>query len=372
MEGYNMNRKSQKIIISVLTCLELCFTFLAYKSFCNKNNIEEIKEVSVVNRKQFAMYVENKTSGGYEELVDDIYFPSSDYILNKTKSTCEDKDGIYVDLNAIDFKDGKLKISTAKTLFCNLYFDLKGDAYALYTESDNTLTFVRSKTPYTVGDTYNDKTVTNVYTGFEESVYDSNGAPWYSDKDNITNVIFDGEIEPISTSYWFYGMTINNMEINNLKTSKVTNMTHMFSGATLSNVNLSNWDFVSTTSLASMFHTAIINSNVNVSNWNLTNINDISSMFAYAQINYELDLGSWDTSNVTIMSSLFAYATINANIGIENWNTGNVTTMAYMFDYAVNNVDINLGDWDVSSVKTYASFMRGRTGAGKFTKPSVW
>ena len=392
-----MNKKSIKLIISVLTCLELCFTFLAYKSFSNKDNIEKIKEVSIVNRKQFAMYRENSNSGKYEVL-DDIYFPSSDYILNKTKSSCEDNDGNYIDLSAIDFKDGKLKISSAKTLFCNLYFDVKGEAYALYTADDSALTFVRSKTPYSTGDLYNDKTVSSVYTGFEATVYDSAGAPWYNDRDNITTILFEDEIEPISTAYWFYDMSLNNIDINNLNISKDTNMSNMFNGAiingnlnlsawdmskvtnvesmfsnaTLENIDMSNWNFASVTSLSSMFHTAIINSNVNVSNWNLGNVTDMNSMFAYSQINSELNLGSWDTTNVTNMSSLFAYATINANIGIENWNTGNVTTMAYMFDYVVNNVDINLADWNVSSVKTFASFMRNRTGSGKFTKPSAW
>ena len=52
-----MNRKSVKFIISVLTCLELCFAFLTYKSYSNETNIEEVKEVNKVNKKQFAMYV---------------------------------------------------------------------------------------------------------------------------------------------------------------------------------------------------------------------------------------------------------------------------------------------------------------------------
>lgn len=46
--------------------------------------------------------------------------------------------------------------------------------------------------------------VINTYVGWVESRYLSQSVPWYSDKDNITNVIIQNGVSPNYTDYWFY------------------------------------------------------------------------------------------------------------------------------------------------------------------------
>ena len=46
--------------------------------------------------------------------------------------------------------------------------------------------------------------VINTYVGWIESRYLSQSVPWYSDKDDITNVIIQNGVSPRYTDYWFY------------------------------------------------------------------------------------------------------------------------------------------------------------------------
>ncbi len=86
-------------------------------------------------------------------------------------------------------------------------------AFAIYSDDDNSLTFyysgysVENKIPC-VGDPYVYKTVTEIYTGFDEDNLYSSAAdlPWYDNRDNITRVIFDKTFKDIaltSVAYWF-------------------------------------------------------------------------------------------------------------------------------------------------------------------------
>ena len=73
-------------------------------------------------------------------------------------------------------------------------------AYAIYSESEQSLTFVRpdADVEITAGSEYKGIEVTEVYTGFESTSYNATNFPWVNQKENITKVKFLDEIVPHS------------------------------------------------------------------------------------------------------------------------------------------------------------------------------
>ena len=259
-----------------------------------------------------------------------------------------------------------------------------GIAQAIYTGSDNTLAFILSDHSYKVGETYDGKTITNVYTRFETTAYTSYlSIPWYSIRENVKNVVFTNTISPIKTAYWFYEFkNCESLDVEKLDTSNVTDMQYMFFqtgyNATTFNIgNLDNWDTSNVTDMSSMFDHAGYNAEtfnvVGLDSWNTSNVTDMSYMFFGAgrsATTWDIgNLSNWDTSNVTNMKDMFYYAGSSAttwNIGnLSNWDTSNVTNMYEMFQSAGGSAPtFNIGDlsnWNVSKV-TAMDYMFFRAG----------
>ncbi|MBQ7030902.1 MAG: hypothetical protein IJN13_00835 [Bacilli bacterium] len=118
-----MNRKFvSRVILPILIIVELSFLFLTWMSYSNKD-IKEIKEENKVNKEMFSMYVENK-DGEYVEYTDSEYYPIGlKYYFNEERSNCTDNKGKVVS-NVISYNNSKITVSSNKTLFCYLYFDL--------------------------------------------------------------------------------------------------------------------------------------------------------------------------------------------------------------------------------------------------------
>ena len=118
-----MNRKFvSRVILPILIIVELSFLFLTWMSYSNKD-VTEIKEENKVNKEMFSMYVENK-DGEYEEYTDSEYYPIGlKYYFNEERSNCTDNKGKVVS-DVISYNNNKITVSSNKTLFCYLYFDL--------------------------------------------------------------------------------------------------------------------------------------------------------------------------------------------------------------------------------------------------------
>ena len=121
----------------------------------------------------------------------------------------------------------------------------RSEAYALYSAADQSLTFVRAADPIRAGITMDGKYINAVYTGFETARYTSySRVPWSGYRQSILHVIVKDPICPLYTAYWFYGFQkCQDMEIQRLDTSKVTDMQSMFSGCkSLTSLDLSCMD----------------------------------------------------------------------------------------------------------------------------------
>ena len=261
------------------------------------------------------------------------------------------------------------------------YKDMRS-AFAVYCANDKSLNFYKRMNIPSVGDTFNGRAVTAVYTGIEKNSYNNNGIPWkqYTD-DILTSTIVDDNITPISTAYWFFTCqnltSVNNL--NKLNTSKVTAMTCMFddayrltsvgdlSGWDTSSVtnmremfasdfeltsvgDLSGWDTSSVTDMSSIFHgCGELVSIGNISGWNTSRVKDMNSMFHGCSSLTSLDLSGWNTSGVTNMGYMFFYCSSLTSLNLSGWNTSNVTNMISMFNHC-SKLSLNCSNWNVSKV----------------------
>lgn len=223
-------------------------------------------------------------------------------------------------------------------------------AYAIYSATDTSLRFIRTADTIRVGDTYNGRVVTNLYTGFEEAVYSSEKqVPWYDgnyyNNRIVTKIIFEDVIKPKSTAHWFqYAYDCTELDVRKLDTSQVTNMEYMFQcfawdSKTLTITGINDWDVSKVTSMKWMF-----------------------GGFGFNVSSVVMDLSKWDVSQVTTMEYMcyqMAQHSTTFSLGnIGGWNTSNVTDMYKTF-YATG-VDatwfLDLSKWNVKKVTDNTGF----------------
>ncbi len=194
--------------------------------------------------------------------------------------------------------------------------ELPTQAYAKLNETEGMLTFFRSSETYTDGQVIGDDTY---YTGIETTQYETwRDVPWYANK-NVTRVIFEDKVSPLSTDQWFAYM--DNLEgiesLGNLDTSNVTDMYCMFAGPNkLQYLDLGGFD--------------------------TTKVKDMSYMFENCSSLGYLDLTTFDTSSAEDMSGMFAGCTGITELSIQGFDTTGAKTEG-MFDNVSNLEMIQLG-----------------------------
>lgn len=114
--------------------------------------------------------------------------------------------------------------------------------FAVFSETDNSLSFYRKDKIPNVGETFNDRVVTEIYQDVnkvraEESADlltggSNYGTPWNSRQSQIEKVFVKDSIAPISTAYWFFMYSLDEIDISKLDTRLTDNMFAMFAGGT--------------------------------------------------------------------------------------------------------------------------------------------
>jgi len=151
----------------------------------------------------------------------------------------------------------------------------------------------------------------------------------------------------------FSGMSsLTSLDLSNFETSNVTNMSSMFKGMTyLTNLDLSSFDTSKVTTMSSMFSGMSGLSNLNLSSlFDTSNVTNMSLMFDSCSGLTSLDLSSFDTSNVTNMSSMFSNCRSFTSLNLSGFDTSNVTTMSLMFSGCSSLTSLDLSSFDTSQV----------------------
>ena len=226
------------------------------------------------------------------------------------------------------------------------------EAYAVYTPSNNTLTFY-----------YDDQKSSR--SGTTYSLNSDNSFPgWHENRELTFHVVFApsfNDARPQTTYRWFYGMgnlqDISGMEY--LHTDNVTGMSYMFYGCSgLTSLDVSNFNTANVTEMWSMFSGCSGLTSLDVSNFNTANVTYMGYLFEGCSSLTSLDLSNFDTKKVTYMESMFngcsGLTTIYAG---DNWSTSAVTSSSDMFSGCTNLKGRNGTTYDADHVdKEYARF----------------
>ncbi len=119
-----------------------------------------------------------------------------------------------------------------------------GTAFAVYSEDDHSLMFYKRRGVPKVGDMFNYRRVTQVYTGFEDREYSAPGfdqtldnwdtcetdTPWSDIRNSVTRInVVDRGIAPRSLAYWFYRFSnLEDADLSNLDSGNVSSIYRLF------------------------------------------------------------------------------------------------------------------------------------------------
>ena len=131
--------------------------------------------------------------------------------------------------------------------------------------------------------------------------------------------------------------SLTQLDVSNFDTSNVTTMGAVFQNCKkLTSLDVSNFDTSNVTNMGYMFQGCNSLISLDLSNFDTSKVTDMGSMFSSCNSLTQLDLSNFDTSNVTNMGSMFAYCSSLTSLDLSNFNTSNVTNMSSMFNYCIS------------------------------------
>ena len=170
-------------------------------------------------------------------------------------------------------------------------------------------------------------------------------------------------------SHMFFACSLTNIDLSNFNTQNVTDMSYMFSHcSSLTNINLSNFNTQNVTNMSDMFHGCTSLTNINLSNFNTQNVTNMGYMFSFCSSLTNIDLSNFNTQNVTNMEKMFHKCSSLRNLNLSNFNTQNVTDMSWMFYDCSSLIRINLSNFNTQNV-TCMSWMFD--GCSSLTKMNI-
>ena len=176
--------------------------------------------------------------------------------------------------------------------------------------------------------------------------------------EGIERVVFDESFANCttitSTSYWFHGFkdlkTI--IDLNNLKTDNVTDMTNMFSNcSSLTTLDVSGFNTSNVTNMTWMFNSCSGLTSIDVSGFNTENVTNMSLMFSRCNSLTSIDVSGFNTSKVTDMTAMFQDCFGLTSLDVSGFNTENVTDMNLMFLGCTSLTTIYVGEgWSTEKI----------------------
>ena len=163
-----------------------------------------------------------------------------------------------------------------------------------------------------------------------------------------------GVVANPNSSYLFRKFTQAKMiDLSNLDTSHVTNMTSMFSGdENLTSINFGqNFDTSNVTDMKSLFNECSSLTSLDLSNFDTRKVTNMMTMFSANMDLKTITFGqNFDTSNVTNMREMFGQCHSLTNLDLSNFNTSKVTYMGGMFYKCYALTELDLTSFNTSNV----------------------
>ncbi len=141
-----------------------------------------------------------------------------------------------------------------------------------------------------------------------------------SDRWQLKKFILKDVILPSSDSTFSGFASVEEFVLDNVDTSRMTNMRGMFSGCrSIKTLDLSSFDTSNVTTMEDMFANDPSLVELDLSNFDTSKVTAMYGMFSYAESLKDLDISSFDTSNVTSMSSMFRKTSSLSTIDLSNF-----------------------------------------------------
>ena len=274
-----------------------------------------------------------------------------------------------------------------------------GTAFAVYSEDDCSLMFYKRRGTPQVGEIFNDRRATEVYTGFEamryavETTEDKTAndwtcktLPWWKHREEIKTVkVIDTGIAPKSIDGWFLRMpnlTTADLEkldcsatsarcaflrcpsLASLKTPsqfRPTRIDDFVYGCTvLNDIDTSNWDMSACETIAWAFSGCEkLETITGIETWNTSSVRQMPGAFAGCLNLASLDVSHFDTSRVVDMELMFSGCSSLTTLDLGSFSTNSVMDMSGMFSNCASLSVIDLKAFDMQNVKDMSMMFNG-------------
>lgn len=180
-------------------------------------------------------------------------------------------------------------------------------AFAIFDADDGSLNFYKrefGKIP-DVGGTFENQTVSSIYTGFEEDEYTgtwpNDNCPWFPIAGKVKKVTVIDTIKPNSLAWWFNQFTAcESFDLGNIDTSECVSFERLFSSdkTCTSLLGLDKWDTGKVKSLAACFDGMYMTEIPGISRWNTSSCESFSCAFFNCMKLRKLDISGWSNESV--------------------------------------------------------------------------
>ncbi len=120
------------------------------------------------------------------------------------------------------------------------------------------------------------------------------------------------------------------LDLSGWNCASATSMNRMFYGSKYTEINLDNMVTTGVTDMSFMFSGASKMTSVSLNNINTANVKDMQYMFQNCTVLENLDLSSFNTSKVTTMANMFSQSALSS-LNLTTFNTNLVRDTSYMF-----------------------------------------
>ena len=227
-----------------------------------------------------------------------------------------------------------------------------GEAYVVKSADGTTLTFYydtqkasRSGTVWGIENKH-EGTDFPIWTGTEENK-----------NKTITQVALDPSFKkfsPTTTAKWFCNLTVLTQitGIENLNTSKVTDMSGMFNNFNaLTQLDATKFDTKNVTDMSDMFCYCEALTSLDISsNFNTAKVTNMNGMFYYCKAIISLDVSNFNTAKVTDMDGMFVCCCKLKSLDVSNFNTANVTNMKSLFSMCSEVESLDVSNFNTAKV----------------------
>ena len=151
-----------------------------------------------------------------------------------------------------------------------------------------------------------------------------------------------------------FSYAAGDLDLSNLDTSKVSDMSYMFSNCSSYYLDLSNFDTSNVTDMSYMFISC--SSEINIDGWDTSKVTNAQNMFqSFSNRNKYLDLSVLDFSNVTNASNMFASCNLdyidirNCNFNLSKIFVGSSNNSPF---YQASGKILDLSNYDITGLKS--------------------